>query len=90
MKTTSIFLLICIALSLLASCGKDSGDSSAGIETTSAETVTETVTETTEETVTEISDNLPEMDYEGIDYNILAAAEQWIQFYESELTGDVI
>ena len=84
-KTTSIFLLICIALSLLASCGKDTGNLPSD-ETTAAETETET----TEETVTEISDNLPEMDYESIDYNVLAAAEQWIEFYESELTGEVI
>lgn len=57
-KTTSIFLLICIALSLLASCGKDTGNLPSD-ETTAAETETET----TEETVTEISDNLPEIDY---------------------------
>ena len=70
---------------LLASCGKDTGNLPSD-ETTAAETETET----TEETVTEISDNLPEMDYESIDYNVLAAAEQWIEFYESELTGEVI
>ena len=57
-KTTSIFLLICIVLSLLASCAGAGDNSTADTDTTAAETKTET----TEETVTEISDNLPEMD----------------------------
>lgn len=74
--------LVLALLLLLASCG-----GSAAPETEMAETAAQT--EAAVET--ELTDNLPERDYGGADYVILAAAEQWQNTYAAEeSTGDVL
>ena len=74
--------LVLALLLLLASCG-------GGTETeTTAETAVQTEAAAVE---TELTDNLPERDYGGADYVILAAAEQWQNTYAAEeSTGDVL
>ena len=73
--------LLCIAmLASMTACGG------------TAETETEATaqTETIVETETELTDNLPDISFEGASYRILTAAEQWQKFYNSEQTGEVL
>jgi len=75
-------LLLCIAmLSSMTACGGDTAE-------TEAETTAQT--ESIAETETELTDNLPEISFEGASYRILTAAEQWQKFYNSEQTGEVL
>jgi len=82
-KTTCIILLISMLLSLIA-CAKNE------IPATVPDINNTDIIET-ELTADDLyKDNLPEADYEGTIFNILAAAEQWQHFYNSEQTGDVV
>lgn len=82
-KTMCIFLFLCMAASLFASCG--GGDVTADTQTPEPETTAETAAPETD-----IRDNIPAQDYGKLSFNILAAAEQWIQQYDTELSGDVV
>ena len=79
----------CYGRVLLSSSSCGSGTEGAASGTTTGENAS-TEPETTKEAETELSDNLPDADYGGTTVTILTAAEQWIQYYDSELTGDVV
>lgn len=83
-RTTCIILLLSILVSFLACAEEGVLLTTETGETAAAETETETAPET------DLKDNLPEADYGGSLFNILAAAEQWQHFYNSEQTGDVV
>lgn len=78
-------LLFCILVSLAACAGETAPENASATDTSS---VSEKETETAPETVPE--DDLPETDFGGAEFNILAACEQWQHFYNSEQTGDIV
>ena len=81
MKKTVAFLLAALMLLPLAACGGEtSAPSQAGSSNTPAAETTEA----------ETAPVIPEGDFGGIDFNVLAAVEQWHEFYDSEQTGDVV
>ncbi len=59
---------------------------------TPTETTAETVTDTTpaETDRSEISDNLPDIDFEGTEFNILCRTEWAYEFDVEEQTGDLV
>lgn len=82
-EITCFILLLSMLLSFLA-CAKN--EIPVAVPDTNNTDITET--EITAEDLSK--DNLPEADYGGTLFNILAAAEQWQHFYNSEQTGDVV
>ena len=65
-----------------AACGDQTDSSTPATETTAAET---------EAAVQIFTDRLPERDYNGENYTVLAAAEQWAKkFHAEEQSGDII
>lgn len=82
-RTLSVSLLLSLLLSAsMIACG--------GSETTNpneSALVTEPETEAVE---TEAIIPLPEIDYGGVNYKILTAAEQWQGFYNADQTGDQV
>jgi len=75
-KTISTILLMALVLSLSASCG---GNEPVQTETTAADTTTEPVKR----------DNLPEKDYGGDEFGILARTE-WNYEFDVEQDGDIM
>ncbi len=81
-RILSLLLTAVFMLAAFAACGSDNGagndmpaqDADVPAETTEADEVFV----------------LPDADYGGTDFTVLTAAEQWIQFYESEQTGDIV
>ena len=83
-KTLALLLAFLMAGSVLAGCG-----GTAETETT-AETTETAAADVTEETETEVSDDLPEADYEGYNFRILCDNE-YIRFvHVTESTGEAI
>ncbi len=81
--TVCIVLLFCILMSFFACAGERT-------PADPAETDALTVSETETEAETLPEDDLPETDYGGAEFSILAACEQWQHFYNSEQTGDIV
>jgi len=78
-RTITVILTM---LLLLSSCGGGAVEEITAVETDVQGAVTE-------ETETELSDNLPDRDFGGTTYQILAAVEQWQnKHWAEELTGD--
>lgn len=89
-KILSMLLALCIALALIVSCAQQSS-SGENITTAAAETEPETLS--AEESRKAIPDNLPDKDFEGYTFTVLARDRQ--DFVDdigagSEETGDVI
>ena len=79
-KTISFFLVILfLYLCCLAACG---GETSSPAQTTAAPEAVTTVAETEPEP--------PDGNFEGADFNVLAAVEQWQEFYLAEMNGEVV
>lgn len=85
MKKSAISLLLALLMALSA-CGDvsdavddDTGTTSANTDTVSAETDR-----------SEISDNLPDIDFEGTEFNILCRTEWAYEFDVEEQTGDLV
>ncbi|MBE6710893.1 MAG: extracellular solute-binding protein [Ruminococcaceae bacterium] len=88
MKRTLSLVLALLLLASATACGnapEQTADSAGSTVSASPE-----VTEETEAPETEITDNLPEKDYEGRAVNLLTSAEQWQDLYNSEQTGEVM
>lgn len=89
-KILSMLLALCIALALIVSCAQQS---SSGEKETTAAAETEPETLSAEESRKAIPDNLPDKDFEGYTFTVLARDRQ--DFVDdigagSEETGDVI
>ena len=84
-KLLAVLLTLSILFSL-AACG--AGTDSPPEETSSAPVSSAPGVE--EETEAETAPPVPEEDFGGVDFNVLAACEQWQDFYVSEQTGDVV
>ncbi len=82
MKRTISLLLIIASLTATLSCGSEgSSEATTAADTTSAPAV---------ETEPEISDDLPEIDFEGETFNILTRENYDYEFAIEEATGEVI
>ena len=77
----SLVMTILLSASITA-CGGDTGTLSDDTAPNAKETQTGAVTE--------IVVPLPEIDYGGLEYKILTAAEQWQGFYNADQTGDQV
>lgn len=77
-KIMALLTAVFLALTACSQTGADAGppETEDSVTVTGAETLP--------------SSYLPEADYGGIEFGILAAAEQWIRTYESGMTGDII
>ena len=84
MKRLSAALLTTLIL-LTSSCTNSEKSITQEINTASS-----TEPETEAETVFIPADYLPQKDYNGYEFHILTAADQWYSTYSSELTGDLI
>ncbi|MBQ7721124.1 MAG: hypothetical protein IJT56_11120 [Clostridia bacterium] len=79
-KISSALLAASFLISLAACGGEDGSPSAAGDpDTAPAET-----------TAAETEPEIPAGDFGGTNFNVLAAVEQWHEFYDSEQTGDVV
>lgn len=79
---SSLLIFALLTLSAVSCADKTAADAPA--DTTANEG------ETAAETETELSDGLPDMDYESTTFNILARTSRLDQYYTEELTGDVV
>ncbi|NLZ37568.1 MAG: extracellular solute-binding protein [Clostridiales bacterium] len=85
MKLIAMLLAVLIFLSALSACGSEAEKSDT---VTDAETTAATESETTS---AEYTCALPEIDFENATFRILAAAEQWQNYYYIETeTGEII
>ena len=84
-KLLAVLLTLSILFSL-AACG--AGTDSPPEETSAALTPSAPAAE--EETEAETAPPVPKEDFGGVDFNVLAACEQWQDFYAAEQTGDVV
>ncbi len=75
-------LFVCLLAALMGTSAISCG--SPATETTSVETVAETVTETEE---TELKPDLPEEDFGGYTYRILATEVTYLYIHSDEVTG---
>ena len=81
MKRTFLCLLAALLCSGMISCGAPADDTAAA--DTSADTAAETVE-------TEVKPDLPDKDYEGFNYRILAAESTNLYIHSAEVTGEVV
>ena len=86
MKVSAIMLCLSILLLTVSACGGNTGTEQqiTNTDTTAAEE------SAAPETEAQLTDSLPEMDFEGRTIQILTAAEQWSYFYEAEQTGNTV
>ncbi len=87
-KTIAVILALAFVLSLSAcGAGTDTGSGDAPAQSAAQN---DTAGAAAEETEAETLPPIPQGDFGGADFNVLAACEQWQDFYTAEQTGDVV
>lgn len=86
MKVSAIVLCLSILLLTVSACGGNTGTEQ-HITNTDTTVAKESAVPETE---AQLTDSLPEIDFEGRTIQILTAAEQWSYFYEAEQTGNTV
>ncbi len=89
MKRTLSLVLALLLLVSATACGNTSEQTPVSADNP-VSAPAEEAAEETEAPETELTDNLPEKDYEGRAVQLLTSAEQWQEFYNSEQTGEVM
>lgn len=85
------FLAALTAILLLsASCSNGSGEAADPSEALTSPTGQTPTADLAAETEPEITDGLPEADYEGADITIWGDTAEYDVFYDADLTGDVV
>ncbi|MHB1153780.1 MAG: hypothetical protein ACYCWE_08865 [Eubacteriales bacterium] len=84
MKTVTVLLLIILLISLVACSQGQTSDNA--VQTADANTQTSDASEITED----LSDNLPDIGYDDADFIIWCDGGPYNNFYDAELTGEVV
>ena len=91
-KHLTLLLALLMLMGTFASCGESAANTDPTDTSAGTQTETPAAEETEEETEPEISDNLPEKDFEGYDYRMFVRDQggRGISLIAEEMTGDLL
>jgi len=91
-KHLTLLLALLMLMGTFASCGESAANTDPTDTSAGTQTETPAAEETEEETEPEISDNLPEKDFEGYDYRMFVRDQggRGISLISEEMTGDLL